>query len=36
MSKQTTQALSPLGYLFSSVSGLAAGIGLALLLWHLI
>jgi hypothetical protein len=36
MSKQTTAALSPLGYAFSSIGGLATGVGLAFLLWHLI
>jgi hypothetical protein len=29
-------ALSPFGYLLSSFSGLAAGIGAAFLIWHLI
>jgi hypothetical protein len=29
-------ALSPFGYLVSSLGGLAAGIGAAFLIWHLI
>ena len=37
MSKQQTiHALSPLGYAYSSVAGLATGIILAFLIWHLI
>ena len=29
-------ALSPFGYLVSSLGGLAAGVGVAFLIWHLI
>lgn len=36
MTNQATHALSPLGYALSSIGGLAAGVGLALLLWQLI
>ena len=33
---QDPMALSPLGYLVSSFGGLATGIGVAFLIWHLI
>ncbi|HEX4078800.1 MAG TPA: hypothetical protein VHX61_08005 [Rhizomicrobium sp.] len=34
--EQTTRALSPLGYVYSSLAGLATGVGLAVLIWQLI
>ena len=34
--QQTARALSPLGYLYSSLAGLAAGVSLAFLIWQLI
>ena len=33
---QTTLALSPFGYLVSSLGGLVTGVGMAFLIWHLI
>jgi hypothetical protein len=33
---KSTLALSPLGYAYSSLAGLATGVGLAFLIWHLI
>jgi hypothetical protein len=37
MRKQhTILALSPLGYVLSSLGGLLSGVGMAILLWHLI
>jgi hypothetical protein len=32
----SNEALSPFGYLLSSLTGLASGVGLAFLLWRLI
>jgi hypothetical protein len=29
-------ALSPFGYLLSSIGGLVSGVGIAFLIWHLI
>jgi len=34
--QHTTLALSPLGYVASSLGGLLSGVGLAFLIWHLI
>ena len=34
--QQAKLALSPLGYIVSSLGGLACGVGLAFLVWHLI
>ncbi len=33
--RQSTLALSPFGYLVSSLGGLLTGVGMAFVLWHL-